>query len=60
MAEFQGVELSDVIIEAVMGQTVAGPALAAFPTEVSTRELEVSYRSLGSIHKSKSSFGEGV
>lgn len=60
MAEFQGVELSDALIEAVMAQSVAGPAFAAFPTEVSTLELEVSYRSRGSIQRSKSGFGDGV
>lgn len=60
MAEFQGVELSDALIEAVMAQSVAGPAFAAFPTEVSTLELEVSYRSRGSIQRSKSGFGDSV
>lgn len=60
MAEFQGVELSDALIEVVMGQSVAGPAIAAFPTEVGTLELEVSYLSRGSIQGSKSGFGDGV
>lgn len=60
MAEFQGVELSDAIIEVVFGRSVSGPAIAACPTEVGNLELEVSYRSRGSIQRSKSGFGDGV
>lgn len=60
MAEFQGVELSDAIIEVVMGQAVAGTVLAAFPTAVGALEMEVSYRSRGSIQRSKSGLEDGV